>query len=148
VTNDGKYLVAVCHEKKIRIYDLEEMKELGSIQETESITSLCLSGDDKYALVNLSSQEIHLWNLHEKRLVRKYMGQKQGRFVIRSSFGGLTETFVVSGSEDSKIYVWNREHALLLDVLTGHSATVNSVAAHGLYLASASDDKSIRIWCT
>jgi len=99
VTKDGKFLVAVCHEKKIRIYDLEDMKELGSIQETESITSLCLSADDKHALVNLSSQEIHMWNLHEKLMVRKYVGQKQGKFVIRSCFGGLHQAFVVSGSE-------------------------------------------------
>jgi hypothetical protein len=113
-----------------------------SIQETDSITSLSLSRDSKYALVNISSQvcesfyltisiralsflffvfsffllsfflrgnffirlnvflqEIHMWDLSSRCLVRKFYGQKQGKFVIRSCFGGVNDSFVVSGSE-------------------------------------------------
>lgn len=70
------------------------------ISEPETITSLSVSADGRYALVNVQeSQELHLWDLEEQQLVRKYTGQKQGTFVIRSTFGGDDDAFVLSGSE-------------------------------------------------
>jgi hypothetical protein len=69
------------------------------LTEVESITSVCLSRDNKKLLVNLSVSEIHMWDLEERKIEKKYFGQKQGRFVIRSCIGGLNENFVLSGSE-------------------------------------------------
>ncbi|KAJ3337991.1 hypothetical protein HDU93_000254 [Gonapodya sp. JEL0774] len=146
VTADGKSLVVVCHEKKIRIYDMESKMETQVIHEDDYITSLCLSPDSRHALVNLSSKEIHLWDLREHRLVRNYVGHKQGRFVIRSCFGGEGAVFVASGSEDSMLYVWNRDQGVLIEALPGHAATINAVASWRQRLATASDDHTIRIF--
>jgi WD40 repeat protein len=98
--------ISICSEKKIRIYRFADRSEQ-TIDEVESITSLCISGDSRYLLVNLSSQVIHLWDLGGSRLPQKpaikYKGQKQGRYVIRSCFGGSAQKFIVSGSEDSQV---------------------------------------------
>jgi WD40 repeat protein len=149
VSKDGTRLVTICYEKKIRIFNVETGEEISSIQETDFITSLCLSKDSRYALLNLRAiQEIHLWDLEEQRIVQKYSGQKQGRFVIRSCFGGLNQTFIASGSEDYKVYIWNRKKGCLISSLSGHTASVNSVAWHPTrnLLVSASDDNTIRCW--
>lgn len=98
ISHDGLNLIA-CSERKIRFFNLEDKTESAAIHEDESITSVFVSSDGIHLLVNLSIQEIHLWNLVEKKLVKKYVGQKQGRFVIRSCFGGIGESFVLSGSE-------------------------------------------------
>jgi WD40 repeat protein len=71
-------------------------------------------------------KEIHLWNLETLALVKKYEGQKQGRFVIRSCFGGPDEDFVISGSEDYNVYVWHREKGKIIDRLPGHGGIVIS----------------------
>lgn len=150
VTRDGRWMVAACHERKIRVYDLDDKSET-FVSETDAITSLSLSADDKYVMVNLSSSEIHVWNLQERRIEAKYTGHKQGKFVIRSQFGGRQQSFIISGSEDNNVYVWNREKRALLETLQGHTGTVNSVAwspTDAQLFASASDDCTVRIWAT
>jgi len=70
-------------------------------------------------------------------------------YVIRSRFGGLREAFVVSGSEDSQVYIWHRQRRILLRVLAGHDGPVNDVAWNPRFphmLVSASDDRTIRVW--
>ena len=74
-------------------------------------------------------QEIHCWDLTTGTLVQRYhaSGFRQGRFVLRSAFGGARSSIVVCGSEDANVYMWHRYTGALLDVLSGHASTVNSV---------------------
>jgi len=173
VTADGAHLVSTHSEnceKRIVIYHLQEEREQ-HITESHAVTSLSISRDGRYLLVNLQCQEIHQWDLgpqgekswmsdaanspamSQTQQVMRYQfhGQpeKQGRFVIRSCFGGSDESFVVSGSEDSQVYIWHGRTGDLLEVLPGHSGTVNAVTwnpTNPHMLASASDDHTIRIW--
>jgi WD40 repeat protein len=114
------------------------------------LTSVKISQNSQFALINHSPDEIHLWDLKAGRLARKFAGQRQGRHVIRSCFGGIDGNFVVSGSEDGKVYVWHRDTGALLEVLPGHGeGSVNSVAwnpCHERMFASCSDDFTVRIW--
>ncbi len=109
-----------------------------------------------------------MWDLFTGRVAHKYTGQRQGRHIIRSCFGGVDGNFVASGSEgrlsylplshlgwlisviDGNVYIWHRDRAILLDVLSGHgSGSVNSVAwnpRNTQMFASCSDDFTIRLW--
>eukprot|EP00183_Erythrolobus_madagascarensis_P002470 CAMPEP_0185848838 /NCGR_PEP_ID=MMETSP1354-20130828/3564_1 /TAXON_ID=708628 /ORGANISM="Erythrolobus madagascarensis, Strain CCMP3276" /LENGTH=243 /DNA_ID=CAMNT_0028549285 /DNA_START=11 /DNA_END=742 /DNA_ORIENTATION=+ len=154
VTPDGKTLVVICTERKVRFYDLNKLSEMEERQivENETPTSLSLSADGNRLLVNISSAsqpQIHAWDVHSSTLVNRYCGQRQIRFVIRSCFGGHEDMFVVSGSEDNNVYLWNRHSGELLATLQGHTKTVNSVSwcpAHPALFVSASDDNTIRVW--
>jgi WD repeat-containing protein 26 len=80
------------------------------------LTSLKISQDSRFALINhppdvglffaclgwlelTYNKEIRLWDLHASRLARKFTGQRQGRYIIRSCFGGVEDNLIVSGSE-------------------------------------------------
>jgi hypothetical protein len=61
-------------------------------------------------LVNLADNELQLLDIETANVVRRFMGQKQGNFVIRSTFGGAAENFVVSGSEGKHIFILLRNN--------------------------------------
>ncbi|KAF9265565.1 WD40 repeat-like protein [Marasmius fiardii PR-910] len=137
-------------ENRMVIYEYPTREVESSIRLDGELTSVKVSQHSNYALINHAPDEIHLWDLHEQRLARKFTGQKQGRHVIRSCFGGTDGNFVVSGSEDGNVYVWHRDTGTLLEVLSGHGeGSVNSVAWNpknpGMF-ASCSDDRTVRIW--
>ncbi|KAJ9691742.1 hypothetical protein PVL29_013818 [Vitis rotundifolia] len=149
ITDDGKRIMTMCRENAILLLDREAKCEK-LIKENQMITSFSLSKDNKYLLVNLFNQEIHLWRLGgDPDVVSRYRGHKRTRFLIRSCFGGLEQAFIASGSEDSKVYVWHRDTPEPLFALPGHSGAVNCVSwspTNPHMLASGSDDYTIRIW--
>ncbi|GLB34733.1 putative WD40 repeat-like protein [Lyophyllum shimeji] len=141
---------AKASENRMIIYDLATKQVELSVRLDGELTSVKVSQNSRYALINHAPDEIHLWDLEAERLARKYTGQRQGRHVIRSCFGGYDGNFVVSGSEDGNVYVWHRDTGALLEILCGHGdGSVNSVAwnprNHRMF-ASCSDDHTIRIW--
>ncbi|KAK9749710.1 hypothetical protein RND81_02G145300 [Saponaria officinalis] len=149
VTRDGKQIISMCREKAILLFNTETNVE-NFIEEDQIITSFSLSIDSKFLLVNVINQEIHLWTIDgDAKLIAKYKGHKRSRFLIRSCFGGLDQSFIASGSEDSQVYIWHRGSGQLVDILPGHSGAVNCVSWNPVdphMLASASDDRTIRIW--
>ncbi|XP_020270325.1 WD repeat-containing protein 26-like isoform X2 [Asparagus officinalis] len=107
ITKDGKRIISMCKESAILLLDREAKFEK-VIEEEQTITSFSLSIDDKFLLVNLVNQEIHLWSItDDPQLVMRYKGHKRSRFVIRSCFGGSDQAFIASGSEDSQLIIRN-----------------------------------------
>ncbi|KAK6142342.1 hypothetical protein DH2020_022690 [Rehmannia glutinosa] len=149
ITTDGKELITVCKENTILLFNWETKSEK-FIEENQNITSFALSEDRKFLLVSLWNEELHLWNIDDcPKLVAKYKGHKRSRYVVRSCFGGLEQSFIASGSEDSQVYIWHRLSGELVLTLAGHTGAVNCVSwnpANPHMLASASDDRTIRIW--
>lgn len=84
-------------------------------------------------LINLQFNEIQLWDYKENILIQKFFGQRQEQFIIRSCFGYQNKV-VISGSEDGKIYIWDRSNGNILNVLPGHvqnNIITNNLTANG-----------------
>ncbi|KAJ0565835.1 putative transcription factor WD40-like family [Helianthus annuus] len=149
ITSDGKLIITICKETMILLIDRESKSER-CIEEEQMIVSFTLSRDNKYLLVSLVNEELHLWNIEGRiRPVAKFKGHKRSRFIVRACFGGLEQAFIASGSEDSQVYIWHRGSGELIETLRGHSGAVNCISWNPVnphMLASASDDRSIRIW--
>ncbi|EEP79122.1 conserved hypothetical protein [Uncinocarpus reesii 1704] len=150
ISADGKRLVAISADKSIHVYNFQTREEEYSMLLKLDVTCINISRDSKYMLVNMSQGEVQLLDLETAEVVRHYSGQKQGQYIIRSTFGGAAENFVVSGSEDSKVYIWHKENCKLVETLEGHSkGCVNAVAWNPKdpeMFASAGDDRKVKIW--
>ncbi|KXJ08864.1 Lissencephaly-1-like, partial [Exaiptasia diaphana] len=62
--------------------------------------------------------------------------------------GGSPGPFLVSGSRDKSIKIWDISAGVCLVTLVGHDNWVRGVMFHpgGKYIISCSDDKTLRIW--
>lgn len=136
--------------QRIHFYDMERHEEVGSIYVKDELTSVVFSDDSREILVNQRPNESQIWNVERQCLVMRLNGHKVQKHVIRSCFGGVERSFVISGSEDSCIYVYHRKTGKLLEKLKGHGiGSVNSVAWHPTQhncFVSCSDDGTIRLW--
>lgn len=143
---DGRWLVAVDDQQAIHVYnavtrDLEFHMELKARP-----TSVMISQDSRQLLVNKRDGETQLIDLASRRSVQKFFGHKGGEFLIRSSFGGANESFVVSGSEDGCVMVWHKNTGAAIEKLAGHTERCNAVSwnpADPTVLVSAGDDRNV-----
>ncbi|KAF8820685.1 WD domain, G-beta repeat-containing protein [Cardiosporidium cionae] len=85
-----------------------------------------------------------------KHIVQKYVGHQQRLYAVRSAFGGPNESFVLCGCEDNQVYIWQRYRGSLLEIISGHTGTVNAVIwpckTNFSLMISASDDHTLVLW--
>ncbi|KAJ8964842.1 hypothetical protein NQ317_006891 [Molorchus minor] len=146
---DGKTVLASDTHHRLRGYIFEEVAEQQILQEDHPIMSFTVDKNDRLALLNVATQGVHLWDLNDKCLIRRYQGVTQGHFTIHSTFGGANQDFIASGSEDNQVYIWHIRNEQPIATLQGHTRTVNCVAWNPVYphiLVSVSDDYTIRVW--
>lgn len=86
----------------------------------------------RYALVNVESQGVHLWDLEDRVLVRKFQGLSQGYYTIHSCFGGVDQVFLASGSEGKTV-------CLFVVVISFHSLSLRQQDLHLAQEARAPD---------
>jgi WD40 repeat protein len=101
------------------------------------------------ANVSQKSPRVTLWDLDKRECINKYRGHKQENNIIKPAFGGVNENIILCGSEDSCIYVWNRDKGDLLAKIEGHTLMVSAVhwsPSDPYVFASASDDQSVKLW--
>ena len=146
---DNRTVLAADSHKRIRDYNFDSLTDNNLLQEDHSIMSFTINENGSSALLNVSSQGLHLWDLNSKCLVRRYVGVSQSVYTINSCFGGINQDFLASGSEDTKVYLYHIRREEPIAELEGHTRTVNCVHWNPQVpsmLASASDDGTVRIW--
>ncbi len=68
-------------------------------KEDSPIMSFTMDATDRLCLLNVATQGVHLWDLEDRILLRKFQGVTQGFYTIHSCFGGVNQDFIASGSE-------------------------------------------------
>lgn len=130
--------------------------------------------DGEVALWELESgQIIERWNLHKDIVRTVYYAKQQGllisggddlmaylidiqtdkirsfehKTIVRAVSVPPTGAFILTGSEDGILHIWNLDQALSKD-LVAHTSDINSITYHpdGRHFLTASNDQTIRLW--
>lgn len=89
-----------------------------------------------------------LWNYTTGKILKHYTGHTNNKFCIFATFSVTNGKYIVSGSEDNCVYLWNLQDRNIFQKLEGHTDAVLSVSCHPTEnrIASGSLDRTIRIW--
>ena len=115
---------------------------------TDPVTSVKLGNDSQCYLASLTNSTIQLLDGPTGKLLNTFQGHKQEKYRLESIFSS-DESTVISGSEDSTIYMWDMLNADVVKKLEGHLGAVVSLAAHPInksVLLSGSADGTIKLW--
>lgn len=150
VSPDGAQMAVTTIDNQIMMYDLRTKDKIAEWMMEDKLTSINFGIHGTQLLVNMHDGKVLALDASTGGIIMQYEGTKQAEFVIRSVFGGANENFVISGSEDSRIYIWRRQTGVQVASLDAHaSKSVNAVAWHPVdydVFASAGDDRVVRMY--
>lgn len=115
------------------------------------VSSVRYSPNGRFILVNTLDDTIRLWNAsNPSRCVKTYRGHHNRRFCVFSAFSVTHGKYIVSGSEDNSVYLWDLQDRSVIQRLSGHTDAVLSVSCHPtrntIASGGSSNDKMVRLW--
>ncbi|QSZ34518.1 hypothetical protein DSL72_006112 [Monilinia vaccinii-corymbosi] len=151
ITPNGNRLVAIAHTSHLYVYDFVTRELEYDMDLKVTVCSISISHNSRHLLVHCHTGETRMMDIDTGEKVRSFVsGDKGGEFIIRSTFGGANESFVVSGSEEGNVVIYHRENGSVIEKLDGHKkGCCNSISWNPMnpsMFASAGDDGVIRIW--
>ncbi|KAH3903531.1 snoRNA-binding rRNA-processing protein PWP2 SCDLUD_001172 [Saccharomycodes ludwigii] len=145
---DGSRIVTASDDGKIKVWDVVSGFCLCTFAEHQSaVTQLQFAKKGQVLFSSSLDGTVKAWDLIRYRNFRTFTASERIQFTCLAvdSSGEV----VCAGSQDSfDIHIWNVQTGQLLDTLSGHEGPVSCLAfsAETNILASASWDKTIRIW--
>lgn len=143
---DGKFLLSGSDDKTVRIWIINNGKELMVLSgHKDSVNSVCYSPDGRYALSCSSDRTVRKWDVFNGNEILRLKGHTDKINAVCFSPDGK---YILSGSDDRSVRIW--------DALTGdeirsvykHDAEVVSVSfsSNSKYAVSGSKDGTISLW--
>ncbi|KAH7855131.1 hypothetical protein Vadar_021569 [Vaccinium darrowii] len=147
VSSDGSFLVCACNET-IKIVDSSNSAIKSTIEgDSEPVTALALSPDDKFIFSAGHSRQIRVWDISSLKCLRSWKGHEGPVMGMAcDASGGLLAT----AGADRKVLVWDVDGGFCTHFFKGHKGVVTSIMFHPdpnrLILFSGGDDATVKVW--
>ncbi|EPR79401.1 WD repeat protein [Spraguea lophii 42_110] len=143
--------------KNLNDKSLFEIKE--EVKNKYLMHKIWLKGEEKRVTLNCEQTDITQLKIHNGLIITSSDDRTIKIFPTKNdtvkTFTGHTagvwcfdvyDKYLVSGSIDKTVRIWNLESGNLEVILTGHLSTVRSIKVYKNYVASGSRDATIKIW--
>lgn len=112
-----------------------------------AVTSLQISGDGNCLLAGCIDNTVKLLDRSTGELLNTYSGHKSGQYRVGCAMSA-DDAFVLAGSEDGDVFVWDLVDCSVTHKLKGHRGVVCDVAYHPTkpIAVSSAVDGSIIVW--
>jgi COMPASS component SWD3 len=114
------------------------------------VSSATFSNNGKYILTSTWDSSVRLFDVDACNAVRSYEGHVAQKYLINSAFVVLEDksVFVLSGSEDGNVFLWNLQGMDVAMQESAHDGVVVSVSANvdGTMFSSGGLDGVVNIW--
>ncbi len=127
-------------------YSLRDVWSVRSLEgHSDSVYSVCISPDGKFALSGSRDKTLRLWDLGSGKCLRVFEGHKGPVYSVCISPDGR---FGLSGSWDGNICLWDLKTGKNSGVIGRHFGTVTSVSifSDGVTVISGGEDKTLLEW--
>ena len=148
MTPNKRFLVGGCNSGLIVIWDVALQRVFREFETTQSVISSLLTSLDSQIVISAGdSPDICFWSIEGNSVypIKELKGHTQGVTALAKT---SDEKFLVSGSKDTTLIVWNLEDSEIFDELLGHEDNVNCVAIsyNNKYIVSGSSDNTLKVW--
>ncbi|KAJ3217715.1 WD repeat-containing protein 83 [Dinochytrium kinnereticum] len=143
---NGHEILAGCVDGKLRNYDIRA--GLCVVDDVKSpVTCASFSNDNNCILVSSLDDTIRLLDKENGEVLAEYKGHKNHEYKV-SSILSNDDAYVISGSEDGKVYCWDLVEGTLLKTLAPHDRLVTSVTYHPKsdFMVSTSKDGTAKVF--
>jgi len=140
---DDKYLASGNYDGTVKIWDLVSGECIATLKgHTDWVTDVCWCGEYLASSSDVKDNTIKIWDIKTNECVETLSCESSRVSMCWSGNGKL------AFSNRNMIKIWNVETKSYEATLNGHTTSITSLSCsrNGYYLASASYDKTIKIW--
>jgi len=140
---DGQQLATGSGDQKVRIWDIQNQKCLKTFKGHKGwVRSVNFSNDGKTLVSASEDKTVKIWDVNTGQCQKTLKGHTN---YIHSAVFNPDNTKIVSGGGDNTAKIWRVSDGECLNTLE-HPDKARTVTCNGHWLATASDDKIVRLW--